>query len=137
VRSDRFFWSAYIVAIAVIGSNDKFVIIFAAESNYFSDNFIELFNCFDDSIHFSGMTYHISVGEIYYDEVEVFGFMDELIVNLLCRHLRIKIISRYFMRRNENIFLTIKYYLFVAIKEFGDVSKFFRFREVKLTKLLT
>ncbi len=86
---DRFFRCANIIAIAMISGDDKLVIIFVAERNNISYDTIKLFDGFDDCVHLAGVTYHISVSEINDDEVEIFGFRDELVVDLLCGHLRI------------------------------------------------
>ena len=134
--SHRNFRSAHIVAISMIGSKNHSVIILVAERNDVSDDAIQFFYRFDDGIHLSGMTYHIAVSEIYDDEIEVFGVRDELFVDLLCGHLRIQIIRRHFMRRNENIFFAIKHYLSVAVEEFRDVSEFLGLCEMQLTKLM-
>jgi hypothetical protein len=94
---NRYFRCSHLIAITMIGSDDKFVIIFVAERNDISYDAIKFFDGGNHLIHLSRMPHHISVCKIGYDEIEVFGLHDELVADLLCGHLRIQIIGRHFV----------------------------------------
>jgi len=66
----------------MICRNEEVEIVFFAEGDDIVYCFIKCRDCFDGCIYFSGMPYHIAVGEIYEDEIKIFGIGDECTINL-------------------------------------------------------
>jgi hypothetical protein len=80
--------------------------------------------------------YHICIGEIHDDGVEValFHGMNYRICNASSGHFRFQIVSRHFGRRNQDAFLSGERLFDAAVEEIGDVRIFFGLRDAQILK---
>ena len=83
-----------IVSISVIGNDDSLITVSLGSL----DNIVNAgINCNDsllDCLINAGMTYHITVCKVYYDEVILVGAdgLDQLVTNDVSAHLRLQVI---------------------------------------------
>ena len=117
------------VCITMIGNNNSFITVsFSRFDSIFHTSVNSYHSLFYRFIN-PCMTDHITIGIIYNDKV-IFIFINssnQFLFHFIYTHFGLKVISRYFRRRNQNTVFTFIWSFTATIKEECYVCIFFRF----------
>ena len=82
----------------------------------------------------TGVTHHVTIGEIHNDEIVLLGIdgTNELVLHFISRHLRLQVVSCHLWRGNQDTVFPIERLFTTPIKEECNVSIFLRLCSVKL-----
>ena len=127
------------VSITMVSDNDCFVILCFSGFDYIFHTSINSNNSFFDCFVNAGMTYHITVSKVYYDEV-IFVFIDsshQFVFYFVSAHFRLQVVSSNFRRRNKNTVFVIVRSFTATVEEECYVSILFCFCNMELIQSLS
>ena len=113
-----------IVGITVIGNDDSLVIVSLSSLNDLTHTVVNGPYSLSDSIIDTSVSHHITIGEVYHDEV-ILLCVDgtyQLVLHLVSTHFRLQVVGSHLRRGNQNTILALVWSLTTTIEEEGDMS---------------
>ena len=132
VRSTVFVQST--VGITMVSNDNCFIILCFGSFDYILHASVYSDNSFLYSFVNAGMTYHVTISEVHYNEI-VFVFVDgsyQFIFHFVSAHFRFQVISSHFRRWNEDTVFLVKRSFTSTVEEECHMGILLRFSDMKL-----
>ena len=122
------------VGITVVGNDDYLVIVGFGSFHRIFHTFVDSFYGFLNGFVNTGVTHHIAVRIIHYDEIELLGIdgLNQFIFYFVSTHFRFQVIRSHLRRRNKDTFFRIIRSFATAVEEECHVGVLLRFGNMEL-----
>ena len=128
-----------VVSVAVVGDDDNLVVVSLSCLYYVLNAVVDSVNCLCDSVVDTGVANHVAVSEVYNDEVVLLSVdsTNQLILHLVCAHLRLQVVCSNLRRRNKDAVLALVRSLAATVEEECYVSVLLSLSSMQLTLALS
>ena len=113
-----------VVCITVVSDDDSLIIVSLGSLDNVLYTVVNSVNSLSDSVVDTCVTYHITISEVYNDEVVLLSVdsTNQLILYLVSAHLWLQVVCSYLWRRNQDTVLALVWSLTTTIEEECYVS---------------